>query len=65
MKAKIKAIRDKDGWTMICMLPDGTTEYPQERYNHRTRSDVYADARRMYADRIWKWNESRKTINID
>ena len=65
MRAKIRAKKVENGWVMVCILPDGTIETPQEGRTHSTRKSVYNDARHMYPPNPWDWRESDKSIKID
>lgn len=66
LKGKIKAEKNKEGrYIMICKLPNGKIEYPQEGLEHDKRSEVFDDARVMYNNSTWNWNERYHTIDID
>jgi hypothetical protein len=67
MRAKIRAtaVEGPGGYRMVAIKTDGTIEYPQEGLIHKTKADVYRDARAMYNNTTWSWRERDKTIVID
>jgi hypothetical protein len=65
MKARIRSEKNDEGrFVMVAILPDGEKEYPQEGLSHEKRSQVFDDARIMYNNQTWKWNDKKHTINI-
>jgi len=63
MKTMIEAEKtESDKFTMIAISADGKKEYPQGHLEHKTKKEVIDQARIMYKNPCWKWNERDFTI---
>lgn len=63
MKARIIPKKFGHGWILTVVFSNGKTEYPQEYRERNTREEILNDARVMYADKVWGWDEEKHTID--